>query len=334
MIFYATDEAEYHTTLPPKTLNNSGWQLQGNWRGLVGTPIASNLFISAQHVGGTVGETFSLQGIGYTTVESFPDPDSDLIVWRVCGTFPAFALPYPRQDEAGRNLVWFGRGLGRGNPVYGPGGTNAAPVGWLWGQAPGVLRWGEAKVTGSSPEGPNGSSLLEVDFDPQTSPDAVCLAGGDSAGGLFIQDGTQWKLAGVNYSVSGPFNTTNSGPGFDAALFDARGFYTGGENQWELIPQSPSPQPSTSYATRISARQAWLQGILQAHGPASPPLLESAGDINGPFSTLAGAVVDENGRTVQVPVTAAQSFFRLQYCRALSLYGWTVQGGVLTLRYE
>jgi len=51
-------------------------------------------------------------------------------------------------------------------------------------------------------------SKLTADFDTPTSPDALdweyCLVHGDSGGGTFIYDGSEWKLAGVNSSFNNP----------------------------------------------------------------------------------------------------------------------------------
>ena len=53
------------TTASTGTLANSGWQFEGDWGGFLGTAISSNFFITAKHVGGAVGDTFSLNGASY-----------------------------------------------------------------------------------------------------------------------------------------------------------------------------------------------------------------------------------------------------------------------------
>ena len=68
-------------------------QLRGDWRAaagstkaslvlFLGTPIASNYFITAKHIGGSVVQTFILNGTTYTTTAVFPDPSSDLQIWQ------------------------------------------------------------------------------------------------------------------------------------------------------------------------------------------------------------------------------------------------------------
>ena len=52
----------------------------------LGTPIASNYFITAKHIGGSIGQTISFGGTNYTTTAVFPDPASDLQIWKIAGT--------------------------------------------------------------------------------------------------------------------------------------------------------------------------------------------------------------------------------------------------------
>jgi len=54
VLFYATGDPTYNTLPPGGNLTNSGWQFEGLWGGFLGTPIAPNYFIAAQHVGGSV----------------------------------------------------------------------------------------------------------------------------------------------------------------------------------------------------------------------------------------------------------------------------------------
>jgi hypothetical protein len=102
--------------------------------------------------------------------------------------------------------------------------------------------------------------LLQATFNARV-PGESHLSVGDSGGPVFIKDGRVWKLAGINFGVDGPFNTTNSGTGFNAAIFDARGLYVETTTGWELV-QWPRAYPSAFYATRISSRTNWISGIL------------------------------------------------------------------------
>ena len=80
-----------------------------------------------------------------------------------------------------------------------------------------------------------------------------------------MNDGGLWKLAGINYSVDGMFdtnNTTGDGSEFNAALFDRGGLYQGSDGQgWTLIPNVGPDNPSSMYASRISTNAAVIQAI-------------------------------------------------------------------------
>src|SRR5439155_5708181 len=85
--------------------------------GFLGTGIAPKYFITAHHVGGSVGQTFDFRGVLYTTVGVTNDPASDLSLWRICGTFPDHAQIYTNTNEVGQSCIVIGRGTQRGEPV-------------------------------------------------------------------------------------------------------------------------------------------------------------------------------------------------------------------------
>ena len=95
------------------------------------------------------------------------------------------------------------------------------------------------------------------------------LSSGDSGGGVFLNDGGIWKLAGINFAVDGPFYTTPSDTaGFFAALFDARDFYYKDDASKYVLITGKSAVPTGFYATRISSRLAWILSVTQ---PSSGP---------------------------------------------------------------
>ncbi len=77
VILLGSGDPAYNTTPPTGALAGSGWQYQGTWGGFLGTPIAPQYFIAAHHVGGAVGQTFTFQGLAYTTTAFWDDPNSD-----------------------------------------------------------------------------------------------------------------------------------------------------------------------------------------------------------------------------------------------------------------
>jgi len=259
VLFYSTGDPAFNTNAPTRSLTNSGWQYQGAWVGFSGTVISSNCFLTAKHFGGAIGAAFTFQGTDYLTTASYDDPASDLRILRVAGQFPISAQLYAKRNERGKNFVVIGRGTPRGNEVR----LNNKLKGWLWGPGDGIQRWGVNRVRAILDGGPALGELLYANFVAGGGRNHADLSAGDSGGAVFIKDGKLCKLAGINYAVDGPYNTTNSGAGFDAALFDRRGLYQEtAPGTWTLVPQRGAKQPGGFYATRVSSRLDWINGIL------------------------------------------------------------------------
>ena len=271
VIFHSTADPNFNTTAPTGILLGSGWQWTGIWGGFQGAPIGPHHFLAARHIGGTVGDIFTFNGVGYTTVASFDDATTDLRLWEVSETFPTWAPLYRGSDEVGKGFIVFGRGLTRGSEVRDVASNTLR--GWQWGAGDGRLRWGENVVNSVVDGGSYWGALLHATFDATGGVNEAHLAVGDSSAPVFIDDGTGWKLAGIAAAVDGPFNTTNSGSGFNAAIFDLRGlYYLSSPNVWTKISGS-SPVPSGFYLTRVSARTAWIDGI------APPQVADLSSDV-------------------------------------------------------
>jgi hypothetical protein len=260
-----------NTSAPTGLLFDSGWQYEGVWQStFAGTPIAPNYFITSQHLFGNVGDTFTYNGTSYTTTGFTDDPSgSDLRIWKVNGTFSSYAPIYTGNDEVGKDMTVFGHGSAKGAAVT-MGGN---PVGWFWTASPAGLTWGTNVVTTAGtvldPNGqPSSSQFLVYQFNPSLGPNTAALSGGDSGGGVFIQQNGVWKLAGVNFSADGLFNRLpksdpnyNPADAFAASLFDDRGFYYDGTNILAGKPSDPNPDPTSSYSTRLSNEIAWISSV-------------------------------------------------------------------------
>ncbi|MBI2947782.1 MAG: hypothetical protein HYY23_09045 [Verrucomicrobia bacterium] len=345
VIFYSTADPLHNSTPPTGELADSGWHLQGAWSAFLGTPISPQHFITAKHLGGSPGIKFSINGLEYTTTAFFDDPDSDLRIWKVRGRFAKFTELYPQTDEVGKDLVVFGRGTQRGSEVTIAGLLGSTAKGWHWGFADGRKRWGQNRVGGlvSRSGGPttgDGTSfaesgdLLKVPFDADAGPNEAHLSAGDSGGGLFIQDGGTWKLAGVNFLVDGLYNTSDTGPGFQAAIFDEAGIYKGREGNWTRIPNSRANIPGAFYATRISVRLNWIHTILAQTASDDGPLLQSAPTVTGPFEDEVNADVDTASGIVTLPAPSGVRFYRLNSASELRIIGLTLQNGNLVFQYR
>lgn len=260
VILFGTGDPSVNITAPTGSLADSGWQYQGKFGAFLGTVIASNYFITAKHIGGNVGDVFGFNGVNYTTTAVFPDPDSDLQIWRVAANFPIHATLFSSSPgtELNLNLVVFGRGTQRGSPVT--VGNDLHPGGWLWGSPDGVQRWG-TNVVGSIQIDPGYGRLLRAPFDSTAGANEAHLSVGDSGGAVFVFNTltNQWELAGINLAVDGPFSRSSTGSNpFDAALFDTTGlFVQDTETMWVA-----APNPSGFYSTEIAVHKGFIESVV------------------------------------------------------------------------
>lgn len=322
VILASTADPAANTNAPAGTLTNCGWHYEGRWAGdFLGTPVAPTFFLAAQHVGGSIGQVFALNGYNYHTVAFWNSTNSDLRVWQVAETFPYYAPLFTSTNEVGQHCVVFGRGTQRGGPVVVDGQTN----GWSWGGSDHVLRWGENDIA-SIENDPSLSDFLRCAFDRDAPTTNEChLSSGDSSGAVFIQDGAAWKLAGINYGVDGPFSFNAAGNNsFIAAMLDLRGLYVGGGTNWTLIPtNSPTAEPSSFYATRISTQLEWLNSVI--HFRPGPDLRITA--------------VTRAGSDLHISLTTATNrLYRLDRRDDLAAGSWTTMtnnlpgtGGTVTI---
>jgi len=337
VLFHSTGDSEHNTTAPMGPLSDSGWQFQGRWGAYLGTVISSNAFLTAQHVGNSIGTSFFFNGAAYPATAFFDDAETDLRLVQVCDTFLVAATLHTNQTESGKPLVVFGRGTQRGLPVT-TGASNDKTNGWRWGLFDSRLRWGEntveTVVDGSSLFEAGVGDLLKIDFTADAGPNECHLSIGDSAGGLFVLDGT-WQLAGINYAVSGPYSTSADGPGFDAAIFDEGGLFEQDDDGWRLIPDRPFDQPGAFYATRVSTRINWINSVLeQIAAQPDPAVLQSSADPAGPFADHAAATVDPVDNLVTLPQPATSRFYRLRGCQAFSITSIELLTDTIRIRYE
>ncbi len=321
VILFGTGDPAHNTQPPSGEVANSGWEHEGTWGSFLGTAIAPQFFITARHVGGTAGDPFVLNGVSYATVALYDDAFSDLRIGRISGAFPSFAALNTNATEVGRSAIVMGRGTQRGEPVTVPsahalGETTVTLHGWRWGPLDKVRRWGEnvvdAVVSSAELTGKDGfGEFLQCRFDSSVGPDECDLSTGDSGGALFIRNGSDWQLAGINYAADGEYNTTGSGEGFFAAIFDEGGLHTLDDTNWVFQPDLQADLPGSFYATRIASRIDWIRSVLDGTAPEEPMVLQSSGEPSGPYRD-ASADVDNTNRTVSIAIPEGVQFYRLR----------------------
>jgi hypothetical protein len=335
VLFYSTADPDYNTEAPQGDLAGSGWDTQGRWGLYLGTAIGPYHFITAKHVGGAVGDPFVIEGTSYTVAELFDDSESDLRIARVTRRLPTAATLYARPDEEGQNVVVFGRGTTRGEPVVADSTLGPQLRGWRWGGPDLRMKWGENRIERSldgSALGFGTGMLLRCTFDPDQGPNECHLSAGDSGGGLFIRDGPQWKLAGVHYAVDGPYALNASGEGFQAALFDERRLYKGEPGSRTFTPNLPVRTAGGFYSSRISSRLEWIGSVLAM--PLPGPVLESAPSITGPFTLQADAHLSVEAGEFSIPRPDGPVFFRLRSEAPLLLRRIQISGDQVLLQYS
>jgi len=253
VILYRTGDPAANTTEPTGSLAGSGWQYEGNFGNFLGTAIAPHYFVTAKHLG-TSPTQFSYHGVNYAIVRSFADAGSDLRLFEVEGTLPAYAPLYTRSDEVGQHLVVIGRGTQRGAGRV----VNGQLRGWEYGAADSVQRWGENEVARIV------RGALYMLFDQAGLPQEGHLSAGDSGGAVFLKDGGGWKLAGINSDVDTFTSGADRGGPYAAAMFDERGSY---RSDGTFV-TGPALVPSGFYAARISSRLQWIYSIIGKVDPA------------------------------------------------------------------
>lgn len=258
IIFVSTDNALYNTSEPVGTLAGSGWQYLGNWNGFVGTQISPSHFITATHVGGSVGGSFTgSNGQSYTTTAV--TQLNDLAIWTVSGNLPTVAPLYLGSNEGNLDMVVFGRGVGRGAELTANDATDANKIrGWAWG-GNSALRWGTNRFEVAYANYPVVGPAMSAGFDRLGGDNEATVGSGDSGGATFVLNGGKWELAGVVYGVQSNVRTTPSGTPVNGAIYDFGGLY-GASNGQLIIADEFTDIPASFVVSRISAdsNQQWI----------------------------------------------------------------------------
>jgi MYXO-CTERM domain-containing protein len=271
-----------NTWAPSGTLLNSGWQYEGRWGQFLGTAISPRHFITAEHVGGAVGQTFSYHGKTYTTKAVYDDPKTDLRIWLVDRPFTdAYAQLYRGTSEVGKQAIFYGRGTQRGANVV----VNNQLKGWQWGAYDGQQSWGTNNIMGLVNGGTGIGTVLRYTFDAGGGRNEGTVSGYDSGGGGFVNDNGVWKLAGVNFSAKGPYSLKGAnGSAFNASLFDEGGLYVGNDGYRWYQADTAANVAGGGYLSRVSAEAAWIDSIIK------PSITAKALTVSGSVAPTGSAV--------------------------------------------
>jgi len=269
----------------------------GNYEGIfdtgyTGTPITSNMMITASHVFPGPNATFVYNN-GTTTATTYNvqvvATMDDLALWEITpnqtATFTLTAPIYTGNSESGSTIVDVGRGYQRGPATTG---------GWLWGGGQGPLSWGTNTVSAVATDsqlGTNGSlggDFLQYDFtnqstsDPGYNPNEAMVTPFDSGGGVFINVNGQYQLAGVNSFTAARISSGSTNYAYDvtdalgnqigATLYNTSGYYYDAYGTAQPI---TTATPESSFATRVSSKQNFIglaDGSISAGAALSNPI--------------------------------------------------------------
>lgn len=270
-----------NTSAPADSGLATRWNQVGNFNSYLGTPIASQFFVTAKHLGNLTGQSIVFSdSTSYVTTAVFNDPSSDLAIYQIAGTFPNDKIVpmYAGSFFANQALTIFGRGVPRTDTtVVGqkfPNGTENK--GWTWGAGTGARSWGTNTLDSLANGGAAGVQLA-YDFDSNGGSNQGVLSINDSGGPVFMQEGGLWKLAGINYAV-GPVQVreTAAGPTLDAAVYDYTGLYVWDGASWTLEPASLTEKPAVSYSSSIPNNSTWISSVISVPEPWTLGMLASA----------------------------------------------------------
>lgn len=231
-----------------------GWSDTGSWQVGGGVAIAPNYFLTAQHLGGTVGQSFVLNGRSYTASAFTDIAGSDLRLVQITSTFPAYAPLYrgATGSEAGQaiSMVGFGR-YAQGSAIV----TNGTQNGWNWGAAIGK-NFAMNTAVGAVTVG--GSQLIDYSFNPLAGQNEGIFTAGDSGGGTFINTGGAWRLAGINFAVTNFFSQPLAPNPLTASIYNGAGLFVKDQNGNFV----PATSPQFGYSTEVAAYLSRIDAVI------------------------------------------------------------------------
>ena len=247
------------------------WDLHGAWQGATGVIVARDWFITSAHLGTRVGGFFDWGGRAYLTTEAAAVPTSDLMLYRIDGSFPAWVEFWDDScgNEAQRAALLIGRGCARGAALRIP--AKESP-GWLWGDSDGRLSWGQNVISHVFDAGENHGGLLVWTWDKGGNDLEGTLGVGDCGGGVFLKDDRGlWRLAGIHFDVDPSvgaadtqYSLSENADPFWAAIHDGRSLWKGTLGQpFKLVEGlADKPSPMWAGATRIAPHTAFLKSVV------------------------------------------------------------------------
>lgn len=263
LVYCVTNAVDVHQLAPTGGLANSGWQETAKIGDFLGTVIYSNAMLTAKHLNVPVGTLFSYEEQTQTVTAVVNDSESDFAVLFFEPGATQVARINIETNDSDSSVVLQGRGMERGDAVVIDGRTNGWT--WAWDTWWSIRRWGVNRYVGEADYGETLDGILAVaTFDNNGDPDECMLSPGDSGGPGFIQTGSGWKVATVNYAVAPDRFTVSTNPAapFNASLYDCAGLYYDDGVSWQYVTPEESPAPCLMLNTRTSKRIVWITNTV------------------------------------------------------------------------
>jgi len=253
---------------------DQGWSVTGEFNTAGGVAIAPNYFLTAQHVGITVGQDqIFLNGVAYTSSGFTDIAGTDLRVVQISGTFPSYAQLY--SGAAGTEMGKTVSIVGFGHYQLGAAlTTNSVQNGWYWGSPVG-MNYATNTVAAVGAFG-SASYFLDIKFNAFANSGIYTF--GDSGGDNFILNGGVYQLAGLTYGIQDYYIKNGDGTYTDldnpptnsgVAVFDAAGLYENTADSGQPPVYVPATGPEDGYATEIAPYVSQIDAITGVPEPTA-----------------------------------------------------------------
>jgi hypothetical protein len=277
-----TPTATQNTTAAP----NGVGTFVGSYNNAGAVLVAPDVILTTLHVADPTNTAqFVLNGHGYSTDFSEQIGNSQLVLMHLTSSTGSSGVPlYTSNPHTAQSALLVGYG-GAAGAAY--NGNSATPHGWDWSFPTTTQNWGATTTAANPFADALGNTYLGFAF--QAVNGSSIYTSGDSGGGLFVDDGGTWKLAGIAYSVDAYYLNSTDNPNDPAnvvkALYDVPGAQVFIPDDSNNLVQATGPQ--LGYASQIAPSAAALTSEINRISTVPEPTTLSV--LGAGIGALVGA---------------------------------------------